>query len=158
MKKSFLTVILVMASIFAFIPINTKALSVSDYVNYGVTTPPLTDVGDVGDLNDGYNQEQTCTGNDSILGDPNDENSVAWLLDKILTYATLIGMILVVVFSSIDFLKVIVNSSDEDMAKAAKKLALRLICAILLFFVPTITNALLDIFGLTSESTCGIQQ
>ncbi len=158
MKKCFFTVILVITSMFIFVPVNTKALTTSDFINYGVTTPPLTDVGDIGDLNDGYNQEQTCTGADSVLGDPNDENSVAWLLDKILSYTTLIGMILVVVFSSIDFLKVVVNSSDEEMAKAAKKLGLRLIFAVALFFVPTITNALLDLFGLTSESTCGIQQ
>lgn len=158
MKKIFLVVNLVFAALFAFIPLNTKAFSVSDFVNYGVNTPPITDIKDVNDLNDDYNQEQTCTGRDSLLGDPNDENSVAWLLDKILTYSTLTGMIMVVILSSIDFLKVIVNSSDDDMAKAVRKLALRLIFAILLFFVPTITNAFLGIFGLTSESTCGIQQ
>lgn len=158
MKKSFLVIILVFATLFACVPVNTKAFSVSDFITYGVNTPPITDIKDVGNLNDDYNQDQTCTGSDSLLGDPNDDNSVAWLLDKILTYTTLAGMILVVIFSSIDFLKVIINSSDDDMAKAVKKLGLRLIFAILLFFVPTITNAFLAIFGLTSESTCGIQQ
>lgn len=158
MKKIFLLTILVIATLFIFVPVNTNALSISDYVYYGVNTPPITNISDVSDLNDDYNNDMNCTGNDSLLGDPNDDSSVAWLLDKILTYSTLIGMVLVVVLSSVDFLKVIVNSSDDDMAKAIKKLGIRLICAILLFFVPTLTNALLDLFGLTSESTCGIQQ
>lgn len=102
-----------------------------------------------------YNQSQNCN---TLLGNPSDSNSVAWLIDKILTYATIAGMGLVVVLSSIDFLKVITNGSDEEMAKASKKLAIRLLLAALLFFVPTLTNAMLAIFGLTSDSTCGIQQ
>ena len=158
MKKCFLMTILVVATLFAFAPVNTKAISASDFVSFGVNTPLIADITDANGLNDDYNQEQTCTGSDSLLGDPNDDNSVAWLLDKILSYSTLAGMILVVILSSLDFLKVIVNSSDDDLAKAVKKLALRIIFALLLFFVPTMTNALLDLFGLTSESTCGIQQ
>ena len=155
MKKILLTVVLLVISSFMFIPENISALTTNNYIYFGVNTPPINDIGDVSD----YNQDNlTCTGEDSILGNPDDENSVAWLLDKILTYTTLVGMILVVVLSSIDFLKVIVNSSDDDMGKAGKKLALRLIFAILLFFVPTLTNAILDLFGLTSDSTCGIQQ
>ena len=102
-----------------------------------------------------YNQSQNCN---TLLGNPSDSNSVAWLIDKILTYATIAGMGLVVVLSSVDFLKVITNGSDDEMAKASKKLAIRLLLAALLFFVPTLTNAMLAIFGLTSDSTCGIQQ
>ena len=67
-------------------------------------------------------------------------------------------MILVVVLSSIDFLKVIIKNDDESINKAAKKFGLRLIFAAFLFFTPTLANAILDIFGLTSTSTCGIQQ
>ena len=102
-----------------------------------------------------YNQSQNCN---TLLGNPSDSNSVAWLIDKILTYATIAGMGLVVVLSSMDFLKVITNGSDDEMAKASRKLAIRLLLAALLFFVPTLTNAMLAIFGLTSDSTCGIQQ
>ena len=152
MRKKLLVVIFAIVSLFIFIPVNTNALTVKDVSMF------MIDEKDTSGLMDGYNQEQTCTGGDSILGDPNDENSVAWLLNKILTYATIIGMVLVVVLSSIDFTKVIVKGDDEAMQKAVKKLLLRLMFAALLFFVPTITNALLDIFGLTSESTCGIGQ
>lgn len=142
MKKMLLVGLFTIFSFF-FFSTHASALSVSDGILYAVT--PTT--------NANYNQTQSC---DSLLGDPNDENSVAWLLNKILTYATIIGMILVVVLSSLDFLKVIANSSDEAMAKACKKLALRLIFAALLFFVPTLTAAALDIFNLTSD--CSIIQ
>ncbi len=158
MKKAFLVSLFVIMSVFAFFPVHAEALTVSNSVLIGAKTPQITSTNDIGTFGDDYNQDLNCTGGNSILGDPNDENSVAWLLDKILTYVTIIGMVLVVVLSSIDFLKVIAKSDDEAMAKASKKLALRLLFAALLFFVPTLTNALLDIFGLTSESTCGIHQ
>lgn len=150
MKKSLLLVTLLI-SLFIYSPVKVNALSISDSIFMGAKTK-------ITDMTDDYNQDQNCTGGDSILGDPNDPNSVAWLLDKILSYATLAGVILVVIFSSIDFLKGIVKSDDDTLAKAKKKLVLRLILAVLLFFVPTITNAVLDLFGLTSESTCGIGQ
>ena len=89
-------------------------------------------------------------------GDFTDENSVAWLLQQLLNYIKVLGPILVVVLSSIDFTLCIVNSDDDSMAKAKKKLGQRLILAALLFFVPTISMALLDIFGITADPTCGI--
>ena len=148
MKNVLLLAILMFLSLFMIRPVYAKAYTFSDEIMVGETPQ-------VYQLNNQYNQSQSC---DSMLGNPNDPDSVAWLLDKILTYATVAGMILVVVLSSLDFLKVIGKSDDQAMAKAVKKLALRLVLAALLFFVPTITNAVLDIFGLTSSATCGIGQ
>lgn len=152
MKKIMFIFTLLVFTFFICSPIHVEALS----INNGVLIMDRFD--DINDMTDDYNQEQNCTGSDSILGDPKDPNSVAWLLDKILSYATLAGIVLVVILSSIDFLKAIVSNGDDSLAKAKKKLILRLILAVVLFFVPTITNALLDLFGLTSESTCGIGQ
>ncbi|MBP5678724.1 MAG: hypothetical protein J6X28_02720 [Bacilli bacterium] len=152
MKKMLLVVLFTVVSLFMFVPVTAHAATVSDGVLFAAT-PTVTSTSDLSDLTSDYNQDQTCN---SILGDPSDENSVAWLLDKILTYATIVGMVLVVVLSSIDFLKVIAKSDDEAMAKATKKLFMRLLLAGLLFFVPTLTAAILDIFGLTAE--CSIHQ
>lgn len=158
--KKIVFITLFIFAVFVFIPVNTAALSTGEYVDIAIKTPKVTSSSDINDLMDDYDEDayQTCDGDDSILGDPDNPDSVAWLLDQILTYATIAGMLLVVVLSSVDFLTVIVKSDDESMAKAARKFGLRLIFAILLFFVPTITNAILDIFGLTSQSTCGLQQ
>lgn len=153
MRNLFLTCLIVFTSIFVFIPVNANALTVSDGVLIAAKTPKVTSTSDLSTWGSGYEQNQTCN---SLLGDPNDENSVAWLLNKILVYSTVVGIILVVVLSSIDFLKVIGKSDDDEMAKATKKLFLRLIFAGLLFFVPSLTAVLLDVFNLTSD--CSIIQ
>ncbi len=154
MKKIILTCLFIFTSIFMFVPVNASALTVSDGVLIAAKTPAVTSTSQISDWNKDYEQSQTC---DSLLGDPNDENSVAWLLNKLLSYVTIVGAILVVVLSSIDFLKVIAKSDDEAMAKATKKLFLRLVFAGLLFFVPVLTKVLLDVFGLTSDCSL-IQQ
>ena len=158
--KKIVYLTLFILSIFVFIPTKVDALSIDNYVDFVAKTPKVTSSSELNDLMDDYDEDayQSCEGNASVLGDPKDSDSVAWLLDQILTYSTIAGMLLVVVLSSIDFLTVVVKSDDESMNKAARKFGLRLVFAILLFFVPSITNAILDIFGLTSQSTCGLQQ
>ena len=101
-------------------------------------------------------QNQNC-GSGGILGDPNDENSVAWLLQQILNYIRVLGPMIVIVMSGIEFTKVIISSDDDGMAKAQKKLITRLILVAALFFVPTIVLALLDLFGMTNDPTCGLK-
>lgn len=158
MKRVVILLSIVMC-LFVFVTVDVKAYSVSDYFEIAKKSKSIT-TKEAKDLlkNDDEDAYQSCEGSDSVLGDPKDENSVAWLLDQILTYSTIIAMLLIIVLSSIDFATVIVKSDEEAMVKAGKKFGYRLIFAILLFFVPTITNAILDLFGLTSQSTCGIQQ
>ena len=101
-------------------------------------------------------QNIDCDGSDSLLGNPEDENSVAWLLQQIFNFVKIVGPILVVVLSSIDYAKVIIQSDDESMGKANKKLMWRLILAALLFFIPLLIQVFLQMFGFTSDPTCGI--
>jgi len=117
----------------------------------------ITSTEDLEDWTEDYNQEQECEGSNSILGDPDDENSVAWLLQQVLNYIKIIGPLLVVVLSSIDFAQVIVKSDDDAMKKAQKKLIYRLILAASLFFIPVLVEVLLDLFGITSNPTCGLR-
>lgn len=157
MHKKILILILLLIALFIVNPINSNALSssncsISDCV---YLLDPVTTADDF-DLLDDYNHDQSCEGSDSILGDPNDENSVAWLLQQILNYVKVIGPILVVIMSSVDFVGVIAKGDDEAMTKAKKKLITRLILAVCLFFIPTFVEAILDIFGITSSATCGI--
>ena len=132
------------------LPVRVSALSGFDSEKISISNKLVDNVG-----MQGYNQAQNCN---TLLGNPSDPNSVAWLIDKILSYATIAGIALVVILSSIDFAKVIVKSDDDEMAKATKKLVTRLVLAALLFFVPTLTSVLLGLFNLTSDVTCGIQQ
>lgn len=85
----------------------------------------------------------------ALLGDKEKEESVAWLVQKLLDYLKILGPILVVILSSVDFATAIISSNDDTMKKAQKKLITRLIAAVLLFLVPTVVQVLLDIFGIT---------
>lgn len=100
--------------------------------------------------------DQECNG-DGLIGNPEDPDSVAWLLQVIFNVIKVVGPILVVILSSVDFLKVIVKSDDEAMAKAEKKLIIRLILALLLFLIPTIVQVILQVFGIYGDPTCNIK-
>ena len=103
---------------------------------------------------DSYNNDDDCN---SLLGSVENEESVAWLLQQILNYIKVLGPVLVVVLSSLDFAKAIIASDDENMKKAERKLIVRLILAIALFLIPVLVSVLLDIFGLTTDQICGLK-
>lgn len=90
----------------------------------------------------------------TILGSTKEEDSVAWLLQQILNYMRVLGPMIILVMSAIDFTKAIVTGDDETMQKCYKKLVKRLILAILLFFVPTLVTVLLEVFGFTGDPIC----
>lgn len=144
MKKFISLVFIVIFSLLVLIPSNTYSLD----FNNNFIIHKLDD-----NVTDSYNKNQNCNG---LLGDPNDEDSVAWLLQTILNYLRVLGPILVVVLSSVDFARIIVNGDDEKFSKAKQTLFRRLIVVALLFLVPTIVSVLLNIFGITSNPTCGI--
>lgn len=95
-----------------------------------------------------------CTGDDSLLGDVSNEDSVAWLLQKIFNYIKILGPSLTIILSSIDYIKAIVSSDEKQMNKVNSNFVKRMIAAVLLFFIPTITSLMFGIFGITTD--CGI--
>lgn len=153
MKKAMTIVVSIIAIFYLTTPVKVSALPVFSGENNVVVRSNMAN--DMDGMLNQYNQPQNCN---TLLGNPSDSNSVAWLIDKVLSYLTIAGIALVVVLSSIDFAKVIVKGDDDAMAKATKKLVTRLILAGLLFFVPTLTSAIFALFNLTSDATCGIQQ
>lgn len=108
---------------------------------------------DMSEWLEGYDGDVECN---SLLGDVNNPDSVAWLLQKMLNYIKLLGPLLVLVLSSVDFAKSIIVSDEESMKKAQKRLGIRLVLAIALFFLPDLVNTLLTIFGITTSQTCGL--
>ncbi len=169
MKKKVSVILIFTMALMFFLPFNIKALDynkrllevndnfyILDKKNKNKNTEKIEDIEDTKDLMDDYDQEQDCSGANSILGDPEDEDSVAWLLQHALDYIKVIGPILVVILSSIDFLLAIVKSDDESMKKAYKKLTYRIILAILLFFIPLLVQVALDLFGMATDPTCGL--
>ena len=154
MKKKFKLLLLISMVLLLVSPVGAKALTLTEASQHREVICRM-DQKIVDRLNSPYALiAEDCNG--SLLGDPSDPNSVAWLLQQVLNFIKIVGPILVIVLSSIDFAKVIIKSDDEAMAKAQKKLIIRLILAALLFFIPILVSVLLDLFGLTSSSTCGL--
>lgn len=144
-RQDVLKKILCVITLFLVLPINVKAYNLD--TNYSKTVGNFIQIADSCDTND-----------ETILGNVDCEDSVAWLLQKILNYIRVIGPSLAVVLSAIDFTKVIVTSDNDSMKKTQQKLIWRLAAAALLFFVPTITMVLLDLLGLSgSNATAGLK-
>ena len=79
--------------------------------------------------------------------------ALGWMLVTILNYIKVIGPILVVLLSAIDFVKAVFSSDDKAIKEAQSKLIIRLIAAIALFLVPTLIQVLLSFIN---QTTCMI--
>lgn len=139
-KKALIYVLLLVGGIF-FNTINVSAKEIYTYESIEKSTNSLVQIMD-------------CSGEASLLGNVNDPNSVAWLLQKFLNYARVIAPFLVLVLSSLDYVKAILSSNDESISGAHKKLITRLLLAASLFVLPTLVSVLLNVLGFTSSDTC----
>ncbi len=86
-----------------------------------------------------WNKEIQCE--DIFTDDP---GSVGWMLNTIFNYIKIIGPILVVLLSSIDFIKAVVGTDEKAMKEAQSKLVIRLVAAVALFLIPTLVQLLLS--------------
>lgn len=77
------------------------------------------------------------------------DNSFGELLNTLLNYIRIIGPILVVLLSALDFIKAVVSSDEKAMKQAQSKLVIRLVAAICLFLVPTLVQLLLSFINAT---------
>lgn len=93
----------------------------------------------------------------TLLGDSNDETSLAWIVDRFLSYIRILGPVAMLLFSSIDYVKAVVTGAEDSFKKANKNILTRAGLIILLFLVPTIVNELIKLFNLAGPSICGLQ-
>lgn len=102
------------------------------------------------------NNEMICEGDgaNAILGSTKDPNSVAWLIQEIMNYLKVIGPFLILILSSVEFVRAILTSDDESLAKAQKNLITRLILAAALFLLPDLIMVVLNVFGITTNEVC----
>lgn len=147
MKKIYLVIIIfILALSMPFSVRNVHALEKTDYTNNSVKRVDYENID---------NDDANC---EYIFGDPNDEKSVAYILQKFFDYIKIIGPILVIILSGYDFAKNALNSDADKMKKATSKLVTRLLCAVGLFFVPILTSFIINLINNTSyEQTCGIK-
>ncbi|MDD5888679.1 MAG: hypothetical protein PUC82_04245 [bacterium] len=152
MKNKALIYVLLIVSIFLFNTVNVSAKEKN--INYTDTkSVEITNKINISNINS-FVQIMDCSGETSMLGNVNDEDSVAWLLQKALNYIRVLGPILVLVLSSLDYITALLSSNDESLAKAHKRLITRLVLAAVLFVLPTLVSVMLNVLGFTSSDTC----
>ncbi len=151
MKRNlFLLVFIAFIGVYFLMPINSFAIenTISD------STVVLTDSNNINSWMNDYNTDEgSCS---SILGDPSNPKSVAWLVVTVLNYFRIIGPLAVIVLSGVDYVKAIINSDDDALKKTHSRLVKRLILAALLFLIPTVVDLLLKVFNIVSDPLCGI--
>ena len=152
MKKTIITILLIVTSVMFISPINTMALEAN---NAGLIVSKSNIISDT--IYIATNGVCDAEEDNSLLGDPDCEDSVAWIVQLIFNIIKIAGPILVILLSSVDFIMVIIKSDNDQFQKAQKRLITRLILALLLFLVPTVVEVLLQLFGITGDVTGGIR-
>ena len=93
-----------------------------------------------------------------IFGKKDDEESLAYLINKVLGYVRIIVPILIIVLGMIDLAKAVIASKEDEMRKAQKTFVKRLIIGVVVFFIPVLVNLLMSLADMIWEnySSCGI--
>lgn len=92
-----------------------------------------------------------CTG---LLGNPEEDGTVANFLKKTLRFVQFCGPILVIVMTILESVKAVASGDKDELTKMLKKTSKRIIYAVLLFIFPLILNIILkwtNVYG-----TCGL--
>ena len=63
---------------------------------------------------------------------------------------------MVIILSTIDYIKAIAASSQDDIKKTNQRTIKRMITGVIVFFVPLLLDILFNLFGVYDISTCGI--
>ena len=89
-----------------------------------------------------------------ILGDPEDPDCPAYWFQWILNVFKYVAIAALLVLSTVDFIKAIINNDKDALKKAGMTAGKRFIFVVLLFFLPIIVDFIMRLFG--AYGTCGI--
>ncbi|MBR1679907.1 MAG: hypothetical protein IJ772_03805 [Bacilli bacterium] len=83
-------------------------------------------------------------------------NELGEFVQGLFTLIKIAAPALVIILSTIDYVKAIVNSDDSEMKKVTSKVIKRIIFGVIVFLLPFLLDLLFHLFGLYDLSTCGI--
>ena len=69
------------------------------------------------------------------------------VIGHIVRIAKILIPIIIIGFGMLDFFKAIVGSKDDEIKKSAKSLVMRAIAGVIIFFVPTLLNFVVELIG-----------
>jgi len=103
----------------------------------------------------------TSKGCESYLGNPKfvsgkDYQDPAYYLQFVFNLMKYAALILLFVFTAVEFGKAMVNNNQDAMKKAIANTIKRLIIAIIIFFLPVLIEFILQLLGIYQQDGCGI--
>ena len=102
--------------------------------------------------NSGFERSDSSCG---ILGDPNNDQTIAFYLQQVFNIIRFLGPILVLLMTIFDLVKITAEQKqDGELQKIGVKTLKRLIYAVILFMLPTLINTVFGLIGL--YGTCGV--
>mgnify|MGYP005771710705 CR=1 FL=1 len=104
----------------------------------GGTSGAGEETGTGGATGDIYDTSNFCSG--AVL---NVFNVIGWII----VIVKILVPILLIIFGSIDFAKAVIASKDDEIKKSAKTLVMRVIAGIIIFFIPSLLNFVVELIG-----------
>ena len=103
----------------------------------------VTDLGNIDDPLEvgGTDAKVDC----SIFGSKNDKDSIAYLVNEVMSYMRIIVPVLIILFGTIDFLKAVVAKNAEDMKKHTMTFVKRIIAGLIVFLAPVVVNVVMQL-------------
>lgn len=95
--------------------------------------------------------EESC----AAFGDPGVSGTPAYWMQQALEIMKYIGIIALLVLTTLDFIKALAQNDKDALKKASNTAIKRFIYCILLFFTPMIVEFLMSLFG--AYGTCGVK-
>lgn len=95
--------------------------------------------------------EERC----AAFGDPGVNGTPAYWMQQALEIMKYIGIIALLVLTTLDFIKALAQNDKDALKKASNTAIKRFIYCILLFFTPMIVEFLMSLFG--TYGTCGVK-
>lgn len=101
----------------------------------------------------GNNGNITCT---SLLGRTDEKQSPAWYLSIAFNVVKYVAIILLIVFSIMDYVSAITSNDSDSLKKANSKFIKRLVICIIIFLLPFLLNFVLNYISDRQTGLCGI--
>ena len=83
-------------------------------------------------------------------------NDLGQFLQDLFLGIRILAPAMVIILSTIDYIKAIAASSQDDIKKTNQRTIKRMITGVIVFFVPLLLDILFNLFGVYDISTCGI--
>ncbi|MCI9084618.1 MAG: hypothetical protein HFH46_03300 [Bacilli bacterium] len=89
---------------------------------------------------------------EALLSNYKEEQSVRNFLNNLFWIISIIGIILLIIMTSIEFIKVVTGQDDEGLIKAFKHTVIRGVCVVILLLLPIILSAILGLMNDITDS------